>query len=248
VRDCLPIDISHKVSTLDRLTREGKDTHNVKMDILETVVKTNYDMAQADLLPNVDKDRTAKPSFIKRAINVTKHLTGEVPDKKAVEGTLARLQATDNFRCSEPECAKTLKNAPRFYRVKETDICYPISSLSSETAKPDSILVFCSLRCQQKWDETLMCPRCKGFEWKHDAPYPHGIAPYPCPLKLLDNLAQYNYCRQNLTNIPVCPITRSETRMIQLPLCTTCSSTMMARTPDAPHLTLAFSHDDVPGC
>jgi hypothetical protein len=242
VRDCLPIDISHKVSTLEHLTREGKDTHNAKMDILETVVKTNYDLAQADLLPNLDKDRYAKPSFIKRAVNVTKHLTGEAPDKKAVESKLAKLQATNVFKCTE--CEKKLKEAPHGYRVKETGICYPISSLDSETAKNSSILVFCSPRCENKWDEKLMCPKCKTFDFKYDQ---KGIAPYPCPFKLLDNFAQYDYCRQTLTDFPVCPIARTPPKFIRLPLCTTCDNAMMPRTPDAPHLTLCFSHDDVPG-
>ena len=140
------------------------------------------------------------------------------------------------------------RNARQHYRILETGICYPIASLASEPAKPESILVFCSLRCQQKWDETLMCPRCKSFDWKYDV---EGKAPYPCPLKLLDNLAQYQFCKQNLPSIPVCPITRTEPRMIRLPLCISCSSTMMPRTPDAPHLTLAFSYDGMPcppGC
>ena len=241
VRDCLPIGIAQKVSTLEHLEREGKDTANVKIDILETVVKTNYDLAQDDVLPNLD-DRNAKAPFIKRAINVTKHLTGEVPDKKAVESKLAKLQATNVFKCTE--CEKKLKEAPHGYRVKETGICYPISSLDSETAKNSSILVFCSPRCENKWDEKLMCPKCKTFDFKYDQ---KGIAPYPCPFKLLDNFAQYDYCRQTLTDFPVCPIARTPPKFIRLPLCTTCDNAMMPRTPDAPHLTLCFSHDDVPG-
>jgi hypothetical protein len=239
VRDCLPIDMPQKVSTLERLTREGKDTHNVKLDILETVVKTSYELAQTDMLPNLD-DRNSKGAFIKRAINVTKHITGEVPDKKAVEGKLAKLQASDKLKCTQ--CAKKAGHA-RHYRVIPTGICYHIVRLASEPAKPEDIAIFCSLRCQHKWDETLMCPKCKTFDWKRDV---EGKAPYPCPFKMLDNLAQYLYCRQNLENIPVCPIAHTEPRMIVLPLCTTCSSTMMPRTPCAPHLTLAFCHDDMP--
>ena len=240
VRDSLPIGIGQKLSALDRLEREGQDTENVKRDILETVVKTSFDMAQNDLLPTLD-DRNAKPSFITRAQNVTKHLTGKEPDKKAVEGALAKLQARDGYKCSQ--CQKKLKKAPDRYRVKETGICYPISSLASETAKNDSILIFCSYRCEEKWDETLMCPNCKTFEWKRDV---EGIAPYPDPFQLLDNFAQYDYCRQHLEGFPVCPITRNEPKMIVLPLCTTCDHTMMPRTPHAPHLTLPFSYDDVP--
>ena len=238
VRDCLPIDISQKVSTLEHLTREGKDTHNVKMDILETVVKTNYELAQAGVLPNLG-DRNAKAPFIKRAINVTKHLIGEVPDKKACESKLAKLQATDNFKCTQ--CEKKAGNV-RHYRVIPTGIQYPIQSLASEPAKREDIAIFCSLRCQQKYDETLMCPRCRTFDWKRDD---QGKAPYPCPLKFLDNLAQYRFCREHVPNTPVCPITRTEPRMIRLPLCTTCSSTMMPRTPGAPHLTFCWSYDDL---
>ena len=240
VRDSLPIGIGQKLSALDRLEREGQDTEEVKRDILETLVKTSFDMAQDNLLPTLD-DRNAKGPFVKRAQNVTKHLTGEEPDKKAVEGTLAKLQARDGFKCSQ--CQKKLKQGPDYYRVKETGICYPISALDTETAKNDSILVFCSYRCEEKWDETLMCPKCKTFEWKRDV---EGIAPYPCPFQILDNFAQYDYCRRYIPGYPVCPITRNETKMIVLPLCTTCDYTMMPRTPQAPHLTLCFSHDDMP--
>jgi hypothetical protein len=34
--------------------------------------------------------------------------------------------------------------------------------------------------------------------------------------------------------------------MIRLPLCTSCDNAMMPRTPEAPHLTLCFSYDDMP--
>ena len=109
VRDSLPIGIGQKLSALDRLEREGQDTEEVKRDILETVVKTSFDMAQDNLLPNLN-DRNAKGPFIRRATNVTKHLTGEEPDKKAVEGALDKLQARDHFKCTQ--CEKKLKEAP----------------------------------------------------------------------------------------------------------------------------------------
>ena len=151
------------------------------------------------------------------------------------------MQTRGDMKCSNLDCKKTC--TPRYYRVAETGIVYPISSLSSETAEPESIIVFCSTRCQEKWDETLMCPKCKSFDWKPDV---EGKYIYPDPFKLLDNFAQYNYCRRYLENIPVCPITREPTRMITLPLCITCGCVMMPRTPDAPHLTLDFSYDDMP--
>ena len=239
VRDCLPIDISRKLSTFKRLKQEGKDTHDVKMDILETVVKTNFDLAQDDVLPNLDKERNAKGPFLNRAINVTKNLIGEAPDKKAVESKLAKLQASDKFKCTQ--CGKKAAHA-RQYRILETGICYSIACLASDPAKQESIVMFCSIRCQQKWDEKLMCPRCKTFEWERDV---KGKAPYPDPMSLLDNLAQYRYCRQYVPGTPVCPITHTEPKMIQLPLCTTCSSTMMPRTPGTPHLTLSWSYDDL---
>jgi hypothetical protein len=240
VTDSLPKDILHEqLSELQRLRQDGMDTDDVKTNILETVVKTNYDLAQANLLPNVDNDRNAKGPFLNRAINVTNNLIGEAPDKKAVESKLAKLQGQDKLKCAQ--CKKKADHA-RHYRNIETGICYPIASLASEPAKRESIAIFCSLRCQQEWDETLRCPTCKTFEWKRDV---KGKAPYPCPFKLLDNLTLYNYCRQYVPGTPVCPITRQETRMIQLPLCTTCSSTMMPRTPDAPHLTLCWSYDDM---
>ena len=204
------------------------------------VVKAHYDLMQEGLLPNFEKDSRCKGGFVSRTMNVSKDLLdGQVSDRKEYKSKVDEVQPCIHLKCST--CNK--KYEPRHYRVIETGMCYPISSLSSETAKPESIIGFCSIRCQQKWDETLMCPKCKSFEWKHEV---GGKAAYPCPLKLIDNLAQYEYCRKNLDNIPVCPIARRPTRFVRIPLCTTCSSIMFPRTPNAPHLTLAFSHDDMP--
>ena len=204
------------------------------------VVKASYDLMQEGLLPNFEKDSRNKGGFVSRTMNVSKNLLdGQVSDTKEYKRKVDEVQPCIHMKCST--CNK--KYEPRYYRVIETGMVYPISSLSSETAKPESIIVFCSIRCQQKWDETLMCPKCKSFDWKHEV---GGKASYPCPLKLIDNLAQYEYCRRNLQNIPVCPIARTETRMVPIPLCTTCSSIMFPRTPNAPHLTLSFSYDDMP--
>ena len=217
------------------------EAKKLKDKIEDEVVKTHYDLTQKGLLPDIEKDSRLKGGFISRTMNVTRHLLdGQASDKKAYKSKIDQLQTRIDLKCSAEGCKK--KCAPRYYRVLETGICYPISSLSSETAPKESILVFCSLRCQHKWDETLMCPRCKSFDWKYDV---EGKAPYPDPFHFLDNLTQYMYCRRYLENIPVCPITRKRPRMIRLPLCISCSCTMMPRTPCAPHLTLAFSYDDM---
>ena len=211
------------------------DAKKLKDQIEDEVVKTHYDLTQKGLLPDFEKDSRLKGAFLSRTMNVTKHLLdGQASDKKACKSKVDQLQTRSDLKCTT--CKK--KCAPRHYRVRETGICYPIASLASEPAGPEYILVFCSLRCQQKWDETLMCPKCKSFDWK-----PEERPSYPCPLKLLDNLTQYHYCRQHLENIPVCPITRTPPRMIALPLCTTCRRTMMPRTPSAPHSTLSWGYD-----
>jgi hypothetical protein len=215
----------------------------LKSRIENEVVKTHYNLMKQGFLPDFEKDSRKKGQFLERTMNVTKHLLdGQVSDKKAYKDKADSLQKQTGMKCSIEDCKKYCHN-PHWYRVKETGICYPISSLSSETAPKESILVFCSFRCEEKWDEKLMCPKCKTFDWKYDE---KGIAPYPCPFKLLDNFAQYDYCRQNLANFPVCPITRTEPKMIRLPLCTSCDNAMMPRTPEAPHLTLCFSYDDMP--
>ena len=214
--------------------------NELKAKIEDEVIKTHYALVQKGLLPDFEKDSRLKGGFIARTMTVTKHLLdGQASDKKAYKSKVDELQTRSDLKCTA--CKK--KCAPRHYRVLATGICYPIASLASEPAERESIIVFCSIRCQQKWDETLMCPKCKTFDWEYDV---KGKAPYPDPFHLLDNLAQYNYCRRYLENIPVCPITRKEPRMICLPLCNSCSSTMMPRTPGAPHLTLAFSYDDMP--
>ena len=212
------------------------EAKKLKDKIEDEVIKTHYDLTQAGLLPDFEKDGRLKGGFISRTMNVTKHLLdGQASDKKAYKSKVDGLQTHRDLKCST--CKK--KCAPHYYRVIETGICYPITSLASEPAKPESIIVLCSLRCQQKWDETLICLKCQTFEFRRAGPE----APYPDPFQLLDNLTQYNYCRQNIEGFPVCPISRKETRMVRLPLCTTCSSIMFPRTPDAPHLTLGWSYD-----
>lgn len=215
----------------------------LKSRIENEVVKTHYNLMKQGFLPDFEKDSRKKGQFLERTMNVTKHLLdGQVSDKKAYKDKADNLQKQTGMKCSNEDCKKYCHN-PHHYRVKESGICYPISSLSSETAPKESILVFCSFRCEEKWDERLMCPKCKTFDWKYDE---KGIAPYPCPFKLLDNFAQYDYCRQNIANFPVCPISRTEPKLIRLPLCTSCDHTMMPRTREAPHLTLCFSYDDMP--
>ena len=246
IQDRLNLTLKYHAKTYVSISQDPNkkaEAAELQNRIENEVVKTQYDLMQEGLVPDFEKDSRKKGQFVSRTMNVATHLLdGQASDQKAYKGKVDNLQKPGDMKCSNLDCKKYCNN-PRHYRVRETGICYPISSLSSETAKKESILMFCSLQCQQKWDETLMCPRCKTFDWKHDL---KGIAPYPCPFNLLDNLAQYNYCRQNLSNIPVCPITHTEPRMIRLPLCTTCSCTMMPRTPDAPHLTLCFGYDDMP--
>lgn len=229
--------------------------------LFSQVCQEAQNLAHQKLLPEVKS--SDKHKFIKRAERVYGKTIQDISwtwdawknKNKSKEHGKVEIQRVDRIlhkdgsaqgsattmKCSNVDCKKSCE--PRYYRVAETGICYPISSLSSETAKQESILVFCSIRCQQKWDETLVCPKCKSFDWKHEV---GGKCPYPDPFKLLDNLAQYNYCRQNIPDFPVCPIARTETRMVRVPLCTTCSSMMLPRTPNSPHLTLDFSYDDMP--
>ena len=109
-------------------------------------------------------------------MNVTTHLLdGQASDKKAYKSKVDGLQTHRDLKCST--CKK--KCAPHYYRVIETGICYPITSLASEPAKPESIIVLCSLRCQQKWDKTLMCLKCKTFEFRRAGRRRHHIQ-IPC--------------------------------------------------------------------
>jgi hypothetical protein len=246
IKDRLDLTLKYDAKTYITISQDPNtkaEAAELQNRIENEVVKTQYALMQEGLLPNFEKDHRLKAGFISRTMNVTKHLLdGQVSDKKAYKDKVDNLQKQSGMKCSNEDCKKFCHN-PDHYRVKETGICYPISSLSSETAPKESILVFCSFRCEEKWDERLMCPKCKTFDWTYDE---KGVAPYPCPFQLLDNFAQYDYCRQNIANFPVCPITRTEPKMIRLPLCTSCDHTMMPRTPQAPHLTLCFSYDDMP--
>ena len=246
IKDRLDLTLKYDAKTYIAVSQDPNqkaEAAELQNRIESEVVKTQYALMQEGLLPNFEKDHRLKAGFISRTMNVTKHLLdGQVSDKKAYKDKADNLQKQNGMKCSNEDCKNYCHN-PHHYRVKETGICYPISSLSSETAPKESILVFCSFRCEEKWDEKLMCPKCKTFDWKYDE---KGIAPYPCPFKLLDNFAQYDYCRQNIANFPVCPISRTEPKLIRLPLCTSCDHTMMPRTREAPHLTLCFSYDDMP--
>ena len=242
IKDSLSLRVKQYAEAFIRICHDPNmqvEANNLKDKTEYEVVKTHYDLMQQGVLPNFEKDHRLKVGFISRTMNVSKHLLdGQASDKRAYKDKVDQLQTCSNLKCTT--CKKTC--APRYYRVLETGICYPIASLPSEPARRESILVFCSLRCQHKWDEVLMCPKCKSFDLTYDV---KGAAPYPCPFKLIDNLTQYSFCRRQLENIPVCPITRTVPRMICLPLCTSCNGTMMPRTPSAPHLSLAWSYDDL---
>ena len=123
------------------------EANNLKDKTEYEVVKTHYDLMQQGVLPNFEKDHRLKVGFISRTMNVSKHLLdGQASDKKAYKCKVDGLQTHSELKCTT--CKK--KCTPRHYRVRETGICYPIASLPSEPAKRESILVFCSLRCQHK--------------------------------------------------------------------------------------------------
>jgi len=122
----------------------------------------------------------------------------------------------------------------------------PISGIADEKAK--DVKIFCSRKCEQKWQEVLICPDCNTYEYTMTT----GVQSYPSPKELLDMTAQYQLRLLQTDMMPkkkfvntdeIVPepikVWTREPRRVSVAICVTCSATMLPRNPLAPHLCMS---------
>jgi hypothetical protein len=146
-------------------------------------------------------------------------------------------------RCSRPASCKD-------YLVVKEGYWKPIEELSGESLPRDQLAMFCSHKCLEKVHEVLICPNCKTFEYNRSTG-----ADYPDPKSMLDMTAQHNtrmlqrkHKKRDTTQDDHSlsgahdkeqeedKMWPREPRRIRVPICVTCSATMLPRNPLAPHL------------
>ena len=121
----------------------------------------------------------------------------------------------------------------------------PISELANE--KADDVALCCSCKCEEKWQEVLICPDCNTYEYTKTTTGPQS---YPNPRDLLDMTRRYQLRLLQQSQIPGLWVKKEEAgdkpsvklwtrepRRLKVPICVTCSETMLPRCPLAPHLT-----------
>ena len=101
---------------------------------------------------------------------------------------IARKHGTKESRAKGDKCTHCEKPAhacTHYLVLGEEWIWKPISELVDEKAK--DVVKFCSRRCEQKWQEVLICPDCNTYEYTIST----GAQSYPSPADLMDMTAQY---------------------------------------------------------
>ena len=165
---------------------------------------------------------------------------------------IARKHGTNESRSKGHMCTHCTKPAPACTHYLVTgDVWWwkPIAELDNEKAK-DDVALFCSRRCEEKWQEVLICPDCKTYEYTKTTTGPPS---YPHPMDLLDMTAQYHkrlFAAEQAAMMPKKKVVDTDEvapekpikmwprapRRISVAICVTCSETMLPRNPMASHL------------
>ena len=110
IRDRLSLTTQCNAKTYIELSQDSNHQAQATQlrDIIEhEVVKTHYDLMQAGLLPNCEKDSRLKGKFIERTQNVTEQLLhGEVSDKKEFKRTVEQMKGVMKNLYAVPKGAK----------------------------------------------------------------------------------------------------------------------------------------------
>ena len=233
IKEKLPHCMQHDVRCF--LEQEDKTTASAVAQlnhIADGVLQAGFDLMLDRILPDFRATPQYEKAFIQRSLNTVAQLTGgAAPSKKWCKNQLHKK----NIEGACTHCQKRL-NDVKDYLVTETDIWKSIDQLSEETAPRDQIAMFCSHRCEEKWQEVLVCPNCHTYEYNVST---DPNISYPDPTDILD-LEYQRMRRMSMTKGSddddgewCWP---REPRLLRIPVCVTCSEVMFPRNPCAVHL------------
>ena len=95
-------------------------------------------------------------------------------------GTTWRAKGHTCTHCNKPAPACT-----HYLVTSEEWIWKSISELADEKVK--DVKIFCSRKCEEKWQEVLICPDCNTYDYTKTT----GVQSYPSPKDLMDMTKQY---------------------------------------------------------
>ena len=198
--------------TGDRAKAVGAQT-----DIVKKVVGAGLQLVEEGRLPDFHgKNVSARPAFVARAANVTSVVTGEqFKDTKAI---LKMTKSTGE--CSA--CDGPLRHEPSFYLDTTRAVWKPMCMMQAEKTPKDALKMFCSKKCERKWNMQLVCPACGGTDYARstelDWPDPKtGPQWYPS--------GGDEQSRQYALN-----------KKIEVPMCVKCNDIMLPRDPWPHHM------------
>jgi len=193
--------------------------------------------------PNPDNKKSLAVHRCRKLIDKTQTIhdayVGKMTDqefKRACKRLAGKHGTKDTDKCTQ--CDKPAPAATHYLVISE-EIWKPIAELANEKAKDTAL--FCSHKCENKWQEVLICPDCNTFEYTKTS-----LSSYPSSKAMLDMTAQYHR-RLLQTELEKKDQTGKEVEKpikmwlrevprISVPICVTCSATMLPRNPLAPHL------------
>ena len=240
IKDSLPQQHNVKIF-LEKEEKDAGEALRQQEFIADQVTQTGLDLMKEGSLPDFRANRAHRAAFLNRCVKVQAQLTGAELKKDWFNKHLSKKNLGEGHctQCQKPAHAT-------HYLVPSESIWKPISELANEKAK--DISLFCSRRCEKEWSEVLICPECGTFEHEKTT----GPQSYPSPKDMLDMTAQYQKRLLQEKRLPQeKPKKKDETGKevektikmwwrevprIRVPICVTCSATMLPRDPLAPHL------------
>ena len=269
------------VETLTNAMEEKKQGSHAT---LEEIYDTASELMDQGALPEVDRDPNPDRKrglavhrcresldLLDKTISMRAKSTWEAMTNAEFERACRNIATKHGKKGSQSEghtctqCTKPAYACTHYLVTGDAWTWKPISELTNEKAK--HVEIFCSLRCERKWQEVLICPDCNTYDFTKTT----GPPSYPSPKEMLDMTAQYLQ-RQSLKKpqkventeesrmewaafqrailrgddapVQIVPektikMWHREPRRVDVAICVTCATAMLPRNPMAHHLSMS---------
>ena len=170
------------------------------LPILEDIYDTAIELMDQGALPEVERDPNAdtkKSLAVQRCRKardlldktISTHAWKAMTDaefKRACRNIAQKhgtKESAKGHTCTH--CTKPAHACTHYLVTSEAWIWKPISELADEKVK--DVKIFCSRKCEEKWQEVLICPDCNTCDYTKTT----GVQSYPSPKALMDMTTQY---------------------------------------------------------
>lgn len=241
IKDSLPPD-TLRISLIEQ---ENADVaKRLQHSVADQVLQTGLDLMDEGCLPDFRARPQYKKAFQDRILKTYTQVTGDVIPEQLKEHVSKQLSNRVKGGHTCTHCTKPARACTHYLVTEEEWIWKPISELANEKVK--DVKIFCSLKCEEKWQEVLICPDCNTYDYTMTT----GVQSYPSPKELMDMTRQFQqrmlqadmmpkkkveYTEEVVPEKPIKMWAR-EPRRVNVAICVTCSATMLPRNPHATHL------------